>query len=72
EQGNYTADASRFSDVILLIEEKGDKETQIILGMSESTYFRLKKKMKASEYYNSLDQQKKTDSMYIEAVIGNN
>ncbi|MCB5666557.1 hypothetical protein, partial [Mediterraneibacter gnavus] len=60
EQGNYTADAYRFSDVILLIEEKGDKETQIILGMSESTYFRHKKKMKASEYYNSLDPQKMT------------
>lgn len=72
EQGNYTADAYRFSDVILLIEEKGDKETQIILGMSESTYFRHKKKMKASEYYNSLDPQKITDRMYLESVKGNN
>lgn len=72
EQGNYTADAYRFSDVILLIEEKGDKETQIILGMSESTYFRHKKKMKASEYYNSLDPQKMTDRMYLESVKGNN
>ena len=62
EQGNYTADAYRFSDVILLIEEKGDKETQIILGMSESTYFRHKKKMKASEYYSLLDPQKNDGS----------
>ena len=72
KQGNYTADAYRFSDVILLIEEKGDKKTQIILGMSESTYFRHKKKMKASEYYNSLDPQKMTDRMYLESVKGNN
>lgn len=72
EQGNYTADAYRFSDVILLIEEKGDKETQIILGMSESTYFRHKKKMKASEYYSLLDPQKMTDRMYLESVKGNN
>jgi len=40
--------------------------------MSESTYFRHKKKMKASEYYSLLDPQKMTDRMYLESVKGNN
>lgn len=71
EEGNYKADAYRFSDVILLIEEKGDKETQAILGMSESTYFRHKKRMKSSEYYAALDQEKMTDQEYLESISGN-
>jgi superfamily II DNA helicase RecQ len=72
EQGNYTAAAYKFSDVVSLIEEKGDKETQAILRMSESTYFRHKKKMKSSEYYASLDPEKMTDQEYLESVPGNN
>lgn len=71
ENGSYTADAYRFSDVILLIEEKGDKGAQAILGMSESTYFRHKKRMKASEYYAALDQEKMTDQEYLESISGN-
>lgn len=71
ENSSYTADAYRFSDVILLIEEKGDKETQAILGMSESTYFRHKKRMKSSEYYAALDKEKTADPEYLESVPGN-
>ena len=71
EKGIYTSDAYRFSDVVSLIEEKGDKETQAILGMSESTYFRHKKKMKSSEYYASLNPEKMTDQEYLESVPGN-
>lgn len=67
-----TADAYRFSDVILMIAKKGDKETQNALGMSESTYFRHKKRMKSSEYYAALDQEKVTDQEYLESVPGNN
>lgn len=66
-----TADAYRFSDVILMIEKKGDKETQNALGMSESTYFRHKKRMKSSEYYAALDQEKVTDQEYLESISGN-
>lgn len=66
-----TADAYRFSDVILMIAKKGDKETQNALGMSESTYFRHKKRMKSSEYYAALDKEKTADPEYLESVPGN-
>lgn len=71
EKGIYTSDEYKFSDVVSLIEEKGDKETRAILKMSESTYFRHKKKMKSSEYYAALDQEKVTDQKYLESVPGN-
>jgi hypothetical protein len=62
----------KYSDVVYLIETR--KDNRLVakeLGMKSATYYRHKRTMLESDYYQSLDKDRLTDRDYLESVKGN-
>lgn len=69
----HTADSSiwRYSDVVYMLQTMTDQQIYTVIGMASSTYYRHKKDLMQSDYYNSLDKARLEDKMYLESVTGN-
>ncbi len=69
KQGKY--DFFRYSDIVLMMQTMKDQELAAKIGMPIATYYRHKKALKDSRYYQSLDLNKLRDKEYLESVSGN-
>lgn len=69
KEGNYVA--YRYADIVLMMQTMKDPDIAVKIGMPIATYYRHKKAMKESSYYNSLDLNRLTDIEYLRSVQGN-
>lgn len=60
----------RYSDVLYLLTKMGDREVREKLGMSQSTYFRHKKKMLKNELVRSIDRHILKDLERLKEALG--
>ena len=70
-EGFSFGDLCLYSDVVWMSQSMTDKQIAEKIGMKIATYYRHKKNMKNSIYYNSLDLNKLNDREYLESVSGN-
>ena len=61
----------RYSDIVLRMQTMKDQELADEIGMPIATFYRHKKVLKDSKYYQSLDLNRLRDKEYLESVPGN-
>jgi len=61
----------RYSDIIYLQQTMKDKDIITKIKIAPATYYRKKKKMIASEYYQEIDFDKAHDIEYLNSIPGN-
>lgn len=61
----------RYADIVLMSQTMKDQQVADKIGMPIATYYRHKKSMKESDYYQSLDKDRLGDKEYLESVHGN-
>jgi len=54
-----------YSDIVLMLQSMSDTEIMDALGIKYATYYRHKKEMMASLYYEKLDKNKLSDISYL-------
>lgn len=61
----------RYSDIILMSQTMKDLEISEKIRMPIATYYRHKRSMKESDYYQLLDKKRLNDKGYLESRVGN-
>lgn len=61
----------KYSDIVCMMQSMMDKDISEKIKMPIATFYRHKKRMVSSEYYNSLDKNKLDDLAYLQSVDGN-
>ena len=69
KKGKY--ETYKYSDIVFMMQTMKDKEIANKIGMPIATYYRHKKTLKESYYFNSLDLNKLQDKEYLESVSDN-
>ena len=69
KKGKY--ETYKYSDIVFMMQTMMDKEIANKIGMPIATYYRHKKTLKESYYFNSLDLNKLQDKEYLESVSDN-
>lgn len=64
-------DLCRYSDVVWMSQNMTDQQLASEIGMKIATYYRHKKLMKESPYYQNLDKNRLSDREYLESLEGN-
>lgn len=65
---NYKEGTYKYSDIVLMMQTMKDQDIADHLGMPIATYYRHKKKLKESRYYQNLDAERLRDQEYLESV----
>lgn len=60
-----------YSDIVLMMNNMTDKQICEELNLKPATYYRRKKIMKESEYFQTLDPEKLSDPEYLKSHKGN-
>ena len=60
-----------YSDIVMMLQTMSDLQVMEKIEMNRRTYYRHKKTMTESEYYQALDPERLTDQAYLESVKGN-
>ena len=68
---NKNIEFFKYSDVVFMLQTMKDQEVADAINMPIATFYRHKKGLKESEYYNSLDLNRLKDKEYLESVEGN-
>ena len=61
-------EAYRYSDIVFMLQDMKDKEIAKAIGMPIATFYRHKKNMRESTYYEVLDLKKVKDKAYLESI----
>lgn len=69
ENGEY--ELYKYSDIVLMMQTMKDQELADKIGMPIATFYRHKKALKESSYYNALDTDRLRDKEYLESLQGN-
>ena len=69
KKGKY--ELYKYSDIVLMMQTMKDQELADKIGMPIATFYRHKKALKDSEYYQSLDLNRLREKEYLESVHGN-
>ena len=65
------SDFCRYSDIVWMSQTMTDQQICDKIGMKIATYYRHKKKLRESDYFRQLDQNRLSDREYLESVKGN-
>ena len=69
KKGKY--ELYKYSDIVLMMQTMKDQELADKIGMPIATFYRHKRVLRESEYYNSLDLNRLRDKEYLDGVTGN-
>ena len=69
KKGKY--ELYKYSDIVLMMQTMKDQELADKIGMPIATFYRHKRVLRESEYYNSLDLNRLRDKEYLDGVPGN-
>lgn len=69
KKGKY--ELYKYSDIVLMMQSMKDQDLAEKIGMPIATFYRHKKTLKESEYYNSLDLNRLREKEYLDGVTGN-
>ena len=69
KKGKY--ELYKYSDIVLMMQTMKDQELADKIGMPIATFYRHKKALRESEYYQSLDLNRLREKEYLESVSGN-
>lgn len=69
QKGKY--EIYKYSDIVFLMQIMKDQDIADKIGMPIATFYRHKRALKDSGYYNSLDFDRLRDKEYLESVVGN-
>lgn len=69
KKGKY--ELYKYSDIVLMMQTMKDQELADKIGMPIATFYRHKKALKDSEYYQTLDLNRLREKEYLESVPGN-
>lgn len=69
EQGRY--ECYKYSDIVFMMQTMKDQEIAEKIGMPIATFYRHKKDLKNSSYFQSLDLNRLRDKEYLDSVMGN-
>ena len=69
KKGKY--ELYKYSDIVLLMQTMKDQDLANKIGMPIATFYRHKKSLKDSDYYQSLDLNRLREKEYLESVSGN-
>ena len=68
-KGKY--ELCKYSDIVLLMQTMKDQDLADKIGMPIATFYRHKKTLRESVYYQSLDLNRLREKEYLESVPGN-
>lgn len=69
KKGNY--EIYKYSDIVLMMQTMKDQDIADKIEMPIATFYRHKKSLKESKYYQSLDLNRLREKEYLESVPGN-
>lgn len=67
----FGIEAYRYADIVCMMQSMMDKDIAERIKMPIATFYRHKKKLVESSYYNSLDKDRLSDLQYLNSVDGN-
>lgn len=68
---NFEDGFYKYSDLVLMLQTMNDKDIYEKLGISSATFYRRKRTMINSTFYQALDPNRMNDKKYLENMPGN-